>query len=80
LVSVTADQVRVSVLARKRRHPTFGGQPGRQRTVPLLRLPPHPCWPPASGLLGVVIDSIGLVTFRIGKELIGGAEAAAKIF
>jgi hypothetical protein len=46
----------------------------------LTLLATSPCWPPATGLLGVVIGSIGLVTFRIGKELIGGAEATAKIF
>lgn len=31
------------------------------------------------GLLDVVVDGIGLVTFGIGKGLIGGAEATAEI-
>jgi hypothetical protein len=85
LVSLTADQVTVSVLAKKRRRPTFGGQPGRQRTIgrraPFVSLACRLALPGAGrgGLPDVVIDGIGLVTLRIGEELIGGAAATAKM-
>jgi hypothetical protein len=82
LVSLTADQVTVSVLAKKRRRPTFGGQPGRQRTIgrraPFVSFACRLALLGAGhgGLLDVVIDGIGLVTLRIGEGLIGGAATA----